>query len=51
MSKFNATNIRNLISENDDKWKELVPKKVVGLLLKFDGVNRIRKLNDSEKNK
>ncbi len=43
---FNANNIRNLINKNDKKWKTLVPKEVVQLIEKFNGINRIKSLND-----
>jgi len=41
---FNANNIRNLINKNDKKWKTLVPKEVVQLIEKFNGINRIKSL-------
>lgn len=40
-NKFNGSNIRNLIVNNNDKWKSLVPKEVRVLMEKFDGINRI----------
>ena len=41
--KFNGNNIRQLIIKNG-KWKPLVPKEVVDLIVKFDGINRIKSL-------
>ncbi|MFW9826925.1 MAG: nicotinamide-nucleotide adenylyltransferase [Candidatus Thorarchaeota archaeon] len=43
--KFNGDNIRNLISKNDKKWKNLVPNEVVELIQVFNGINRIKLLN------
>jgi len=41
---FNANNIRNLINKDDKKWKTLVPKEVVQLIEKFNGIHRIKSL-------
>ncbi len=43
-SKFSAQNIRRLISKNDKKWKNLVPKEVAELIDEFNGINRIQSL-------
>jgi nicotinamide-nucleotide adenylyltransferase len=43
--KFNSSNIRQLIIKNDNSWKRLVPKEVVELIEKFDGINRLKSLN------
>ncbi|MFX0056791.1 MAG: nicotinamide-nucleotide adenylyltransferase [Candidatus Hodarchaeota archaeon] len=43
--KYNGTNIRNLIKNDNDKWKMLVPKEVRVLMDKFDGINRIKILS------
>jgi len=42
--KFNANNVRNLINKNDKKWKTLVPKEVVQLIEKFNGIHRIKSI-------
>lgn len=41
-NKYNGNQIRNLIRENNDKWKSLVPKEVRIQIEKFDGINRIK---------
>jgi len=43
--EFNGAYIRELISKNDNKWTELVPKPVIKLIEKIDGIERIKKLN------
>lgn len=43
--EFNGAYIRELILKNDNKWIELVPKPVANLIIKFDGIERIKKLN------
>ena len=40
--KYNGKNIRNLILKENKKWKSLVPKEVVELINKFNGINRIK---------
>lgn len=47
MNKFNATNIRNLIYNDNMKWTSLVPKEVFNLIKKFEGIERIKNLNKS----
>ncbi|MFX1427999.1 MAG: nicotinamide-nucleotide adenylyltransferase [Promethearchaeota archaeon] len=42
--KYNGHNIRQLIIKNDNSWKPLVPKEVAELIVKFDGINRIKSL-------
>ncbi len=44
--QFNANNIRNLITKNDKKWKKFVPKEVVQLIERFDGLKRIKFLHE-----
>jgi nicotinamide-nucleotide adenylyltransferase len=46
--KFNGTNIRNLIKDGDSKWRRLVPKEIVNLIKKFDGLERIRSLYNGD---
>jgi len=41
-NKYNGSKIRNLIKDNNDKWKLLIPKEVRFLIEKFDGINRIK---------
>ena len=43
--KYNATNIRNLITRNKESWKSLVPKEVVQLMIEYNGIDRIRNLH------
>ncbi len=47
--KFNGENIRNLISKNDKKWKNLVPNEVVELIEEFNGINRIKLLHKDKR--
>jgi nicotinamide-nucleotide adenylyltransferase len=42
-NKYNGSHIRNLISKNQQKWKELVPKEVIDLMIKFNGIDRIKR--------
>jgi nicotinamide-nucleotide adenylyltransferase len=46
--KFNGKNVRNLIRKNNKKWKTLVPKEVTELIIKFNGINRIKSLYNKE---
>jgi len=48
--KFNGSNIRKLIIQNNKKWKTLVPKEVVELIQKYNGLNRIKSLYKKETN-
>jgi len=48
--KFNGNNIRKLIIQNNKKWKTLVPKEVVELIQKYNGLNRIKSLYKKETN-
>jgi nicotinamide-nucleotide adenylyltransferase len=41
--KYNGNNIRQLIIKNG-KWKPLVPKEVVDLIVDFNGISRIKSL-------
>ncbi len=43
--KFNSSNIRRLIIKNNKSWKQLVPKEIIELMEKFDGINRLKSLN------
>ncbi len=58
---LSGTNIRNLIASEGDLespegnlessergWEDLLPKEVVDLLMEFDGVARVRALNENE---
>ena len=40
--KYNATNVRNLIYEEDKTWLNLVPKEVVNLINKYNGIDRVK---------
>ena len=42
--KYGGTNIRNLINKGGTEWKSLVPKEVVRLIKKFNGIERIQTL-------
>lgn len=42
--EFNGAYIRELISKNNEKWRDLVPQKVSDLIIKFDGIERIKNL-------
>lgn len=46
--KYGGANIRNLINEEDNEWKSLVPKEVVRLIKKFNGIKRIQNLYAKE---
>ncbi|MBY8985858.1 MAG: nicotinamide-nucleotide adenylyltransferase [Candidatus Lokiarchaeota archaeon] len=46
--KFNASSIRRLITKNNKSWKPLVPKEVVELIEKYDGINRLKSLNTTD---
>ena len=45
--KFNATNIRKLIAENQD-WESLVPKGISDYIKKIDGINRIQVISKTD---
>ncbi len=47
-SKFNATNIRKLIIKDNKGWLRLVPKEVVNLIRKCNGIERIKLLYEKE---
>ena len=42
--KYNATNVRKLISKENRNWTALVPKEVVNLIKGYDGIQRIKLL-------
>lgn len=42
--KYNATNVRNLISKENRNWTVLVPKEVANLIKGYDGIQRIKSL-------
>ena len=42
--KYNATNVRKLISKDNRNWTVLVPKEVVNLIKGYDGIQRIKSL-------
>jgi nicotinamide-nucleotide adenylyltransferase len=46
--KYGGANIRNLINDEDNEWKSLVPKEVVRLIKKFNGIKRIQNLYAKE---
>jgi nicotinamide-nucleotide adenylyltransferase len=46
--ELSSTNIRNKMIEDDELWKNLVPNEVVNLIQKYDGVSRIRELNNND---
>jgi nicotinamide-nucleotide adenylyltransferase len=43
--KFNGTNIRNKIKNDDESWRKLVPQEVSELIEKYDGIKRLKSLN------
>ncbi len=44
MDLYNATRIRELIAKNSQEWKNLVPKKVVEIIERINGVRRIQEI-------
>ncbi len=42
--KYNASNVRKLISKEKKNWTSLVPKEVANLMIKFKGIERIQTL-------
>lgn len=46
--KLSSTNIRNKMIEGDESWKKLVPDEVINLIQKYDGVSRIRELENND---
>ena len=40
--KYNASNVRKLISKDHKNWTILVPKEVVNLIKNYDGIERIK---------
>ncbi len=44
-NKFNGSHIRKLMIKEDIGWVRLIPKEVVALINKFDGIDRIKSSN------
>ena len=44
-NKFNGSHIRKLMIKDDKGWERLIPKEVVNLINKFDGIERIKLAN------
>lgn len=44
-NKFNGSHIRKLMIKDDKGWVRLIPKEVVELIYKFDGIDRIKSSN------
>ena len=44
-NKFNGSHIRKLIIRDDRRWVRLIPKEVVDLIIKFNGIDRIKLSN------
>jgi len=44
-NKFNGSHIRKLMIKDDKGWVKLIPKEVVDLINKFDGVDRVKSSN------
>lgn len=47
--KYNGTNIRNLIADNNNRWKRLVPKEVQVIIENVNGIERIQNLYKAQK--
>ena len=47
--KFNSSNVRRLIIKNNKSWKPIVPKEIVELIEKFDGIKRLKSINTADK--
>jgi nicotinamide-nucleotide adenylyltransferase len=47
--KYNGSNIRKLINKNKKEWSRLVPKEVSDLIIKFNGIDRIKNYYKNEK--
>ena len=45
-NKFNGNNIRNLIMDESNRWRHLVPKEVIDLIVSFKGIERIKILHE-----
>ncbi len=43
-NKYNGTHIRNLINQNNKKWRSLVPNEVINRFEDFNGIERIKTL-------
>ena len=46
--KYNGSNVRNLISKENKYWKNLVPKEIANLIVKFNGIDLIKTLYQKE---
>jgi len=44
-NKFNGSHIRKLMIKGDKGWVRLIPKEVVDLIIKFNGIDRIKLSN------
>ncbi len=47
--KYNATNVRKLISKENRNWTVLVPKEVVNLIEGYGGIQRIKSLYEGDR--
>lgn len=48
--KYSSTNIKTKIMNDDDSWKDLVPKMIANYILQLDGKNRIKILFSNDSN-
>ncbi|MBN1330018.1 MAG: nicotinamide-nucleotide adenylyltransferase [Candidatus Heimdallarchaeota archaeon] len=48
-TEYNADHIRDLILQEDNTWKKLVPKAVVKVINEIDGIKRIKIVNSTDK--
>lgn len=46
--ELSSTNIRNKMIKGDESWKKLVPDEVFELVKRYDGVDRIRELDNND---
>ncbi|NHJ22319.1 MAG: nicotinamide-nucleotide adenylyltransferase [Candidatus Lokiarchaeota archaeon] len=46
--KYNGSNVRKLISKENKYWKNLVPKEIANLIVKFNGIDLIKTLYQKE---
>jgi nicotinamide-nucleotide adenylyltransferase len=44
--KFNGSNIRSLINQEKEEWKRLIPNEVIKLMNSFNGIERIKSLDE-----
>jgi nicotinamide-nucleotide adenylyltransferase len=47
--KYRGTNVRNLIADDNNEWRRLVPKEVQVFMENIDGIKRIQKLYKAQK--